>query len=112
MITRLNCGKWEGCMPVNRFNHINCVHVVCYISSTRIDRPKSVPQLFWNRMCIYIFNIKICSKFKNQGIFQMVIMRFILFLITLNCIYLDKSLFVLQIIFLLCRVHLITLLVW
>ena len=28
------CGKWEGCDPVNRFNHTSFVAVV-----TRTDRP-------------------------------------------------------------------------
>ena len=31
------CGEWEGCDPVNRFNHTSWVAVV-----TPTDRPKSV----------------------------------------------------------------------
>ena len=25
------CGKWEGWVPVNRFNHTTCMDVVCYL---------------------------------------------------------------------------------
>ena len=47
------CGKWEGCVPVNRFNHTSWITV-----GTPTDRPKSV----CNRCVIEVLVAFLCFK--------------------------------------------------
>ena len=74
----LNKKVENSCIGTAKINNIDVIYIGSEINfawmlsvTSAIDRPKSVPQLPYNRMCISILNILIFNKLRTQVIIRL-----------------------------------------